>query len=94
MSRKKSKQTPKRVLRLPDLDFAKSAVLKPPVAGVEAIVSVHHRRFCGVVLLGATDRVQQDSGASVLRCRLELESRPAVLLDNQPPACGRAAARI
>ena len=27
MSRKKSKQTPKRVLRLPDLDFAKSAVL-------------------------------------------------------------------
>jgi hypothetical protein len=27
MSRKKLKQTPKRVLRLPDLDFAKSAVL-------------------------------------------------------------------
>jgi hypothetical protein len=27
MSRKKQKQSPKRVLRLPDLDFAKSAVL-------------------------------------------------------------------
>jgi hypothetical protein len=27
MSRKKSRQSPKRVLRLPDLDFAKSAVL-------------------------------------------------------------------
>jgi hypothetical protein len=27
MSRKKAKQTPKRVFRLPDLDFAKSAVL-------------------------------------------------------------------
>jgi hypothetical protein len=27
MSRKKPKQTPKRVLRLPDLDFARSAVL-------------------------------------------------------------------
>jgi hypothetical protein len=27
MSRKNVKQTPKRVLRLPDLDFAKSAVL-------------------------------------------------------------------
>ena len=27
MSRKKTKQAPKRVLRLPDLDFAKSAVL-------------------------------------------------------------------
>ena len=27
MSRKKPKQSPERVLRLPDLDFAKSAVL-------------------------------------------------------------------
>ena len=27
MSRKKARQTPKRVLRIPDLDFAKSAVL-------------------------------------------------------------------
>jgi hypothetical protein len=41
MSRKKAKQTPKRVLRLPDLDFAKSAVLN--TLGITRKHSGHRR---------------------------------------------------
>jgi hypothetical protein len=35
------------------------------VTGVKTILSIRNRRFCGVVLLRAADRVQQDSRASV-----------------------------
>ena len=45
MSRKKRKQTPKRVLRLPDLDFAKSAVLNTlAVVGAAAVSTLNSPR--------------------------------------------------
>jgi hypothetical protein len=46
MSRKKAKHTPKRVLRLPDLDFAKSAVLNTlRIVSAEALVPVRDEVF-------------------------------------------------
>ena len=61
MNRKKPKQAPKRVLRLPDLDFAKSAVLNTLRSSEsKAILSIRNRRFRFVVLPGAAPRVQQD----------------------------------
>jgi site-specific recombinase XerD len=73
MSRKKTKQAPKRVLRLPDLDFAKSAVLNT----LRSSKSKRSYRFdiddfvawyCSEPRLAFNKTV-------VLRYRLELESR-------------------
>jgi site-specific recombinase XerD len=73
MSRKKARQTPKRVLRLPDLDFAKSAVLNT----LRSSESKRSYRFaiddfvawyCSELRLAFNKTV-------VLRYRLELECR-------------------
>ncbi len=77
MSRKKQKQTPKRVLRLPDLDFAKSAVLNT-LRSSESKRSywVRDRRLRCLVLLRTPPRIQLAFNKTVvLRYRLELESR-------------------
>jgi hypothetical protein len=66
MSRKKPKQTPKRVLRLPDLDFAKSAVLNT----LRSSESKRSYRFAiddlvCVVLFRAATGLQQDRRSSI-----------------------------
>ena len=73
MSRKKSKQSPKRVLRLPDLDFAKSAVLNT----LWSPESKRSYRFAIDVLWRGTAQSRRIgfNKTVVLRYRLELESR-------------------
>jgi site-specific recombinase XerD len=73
MSRKKAKQTPKRVLRLPDLDFAKSAVLN-------TLRSSESKRSCrfaidDFVAWYCSEPRLAFNKTVVLRYRLELESR-------------------
>src|SRR3954470_21880557 len=73
MSRKKSKQNPKRVLRLPDLDFAKSAVLNT----LRSSESKRSYRFAIDDFVGwycSEPRIAFNKTV-VLRYRLELESR-------------------
>jgi hypothetical protein len=73
MSRKKPKQTPKRVLRLPDLDFAKSAVLNT----LRSPESKRSYRFAiddFVAWYCSEPRIAFNKTV-VLRYRLELESR-------------------
>jgi site-specific recombinase XerD len=73
MSRKKAKQTPKRVLRLPDLDFAKSAVLNT----LRSSESKRSYRFAiedFVAWYCSEPRIAFNKTV-VLRYRLELESR-------------------
>jgi hypothetical protein len=72
MSRKKARQPPKRVLRLPDLGFGKSAVLNTfgRRSGSDRTDSQ------STILLHGTaqSRVFAFNETVVLRCRLELES--------------------
>jgi hypothetical protein len=52
MGRKKPKQSPNRVLGLPESGFRQEC--RPQhssVSGVQTILSICNRRFCGVVLL-------------------------------------------
>ena len=73
MSRKKPKQSPKRVLRLPDLDFAKSAVLNT----LRSPESKRSYRFAiddFVAWYCSEPRIAFNKTV-VLRYRLELESR-------------------
>jgi site-specific recombinase XerD len=73
MSRKKLKQSPKRVLRLPDLDFAKSAVLNT----LRSPESKRSYRFAiddFVAWYCSEPRIAFNKTV-VLRYRLELESR-------------------
>ena len=73
MSRKKVKQTPKRVLRLPDLDFAKSAVLNT----LRSSESKRSYRFAidDFVAWYCSEPRLSFNKTVVLRYRLELESR-------------------
>ena len=73
MSRKKPKQTPKRVLRLPDLDFAKSAVLNT----LRSPESKRSYRFAidDFVAWYCSEPRLAFNKTVVLRYRLELESR-------------------
>jgi site-specific recombinase XerD len=73
MSRKKAKQTPKRVLRLPDLDFAKSAVLNT----LRSAESKRSYRFAidDFVAWYCSEPRLAFNKTVVLRYRLELESR-------------------
>lgn len=73
MGRKKSKQTPKRVLRLPDLDFAKSAVLNT----LRSSESKRSYRFAidDFVAWYCSEPRLAFNKTVVLRYRLELESR-------------------
>ena len=73
MSRKKPKQSPKRVLRLPDLDFAESAVLNT----LGSPESKRYYRFAiddFVAWYCSEPRIAFNKTV-VLRYRLELESR-------------------
>lgn len=73
MRRKKAKQSPKRVLRLPDLDFAKSAVLNP----LRSSESKRSYRFAidDFVAWYCSEPRLAFNKTVVLRYRLELESR-------------------
>src|SRR6266851_10219738 len=73
MSRKKATQTPKRVLRLPDLDFAKSAVLN----ALRSSESKRSYRFAidDFVSWYCSEPRLAFSKTFVLRYRLELEAR-------------------
>src|SRR6266567_5566432 len=73
MSRKKLKQSPKRVLRLPDLDFAKSAVLNT----LRSSESKRSYRFAidDFVSWYCSEPRLAFSKTVVLRYRLELEAR-------------------
>src|SRR5687768_11130629 len=73
MSRKKAKQAPKRVLRLPDLDLAKSAVLNT----LRSSESKRSYRFAidDFVAWYCSEPRLAFSKTVVLRYRLELESR-------------------
>lgn len=73
MSRKKIKQTPKRTLRLPDLDFARSAVLNT----LRSSESKRSYRFAinDFVTWCCSDPRLAFNKTVVLRYRLELESR-------------------
>ena len=73
MNRKKLKQAPKRVLRLPDLDFAKSSVLNT----LRSSESKRSYRFAidDFVAWYCSEAALAFSKTVVLRCRLELESR-------------------
>jgi hypothetical protein len=73
MSRKKTKQAPKRVLRLPDLDFAKSAVLNT----LRSAESKRSYRFAidDFVAWYCSEPRLAFNKTVVLRYRLELESR-------------------
>lgn len=73
MSRKKLKQTPKRVLRLPDLDFAKSAVLN----ALRSTESKRSYRFAidDFVAWYCSEPRLAFNKTVVLRYRLELEAR-------------------
>src|SRR5438105_9114148 len=73
MSRKKAKQIPKRVLHLPDLDFAKSAVLNT----LRSSESKRSYRFAidDFVAWYCSEPRLAFSKTVVLRYRLELESR-------------------
>lgn len=73
MSRKKSKQSPKRVLRLPDLDFAKHAVLNT----LQSSESKRSYRFAidDFVTWYCSEPRLAFNKTVVLRYRLELESR-------------------
>ena len=73
MSRKKTRQTPKRVLRLPDLDFAKSAVLNT----LRSSESKRSYRFAvdDFVAWYCSEPRLAFNKTVVLRYRLELESR-------------------
>jgi site-specific recombinase XerD len=73
MNRKKPKQTPKRVLRLPDLDFAKSAVLNT----LRSSESKRSYRFAidDFIAWYCSEPRLAFNKTVVLRYRLELESR-------------------
>src|SRR5688572_3473860 len=73
MSRKKAKHSPKRVLRLPDLDFAKSAVLNT----LRSSESKRSYRFAidDFVAWYCSEPRLAFNKTVVLRYRLELESR-------------------
>jgi site-specific recombinase XerD len=73
MSRKKAKQTPKRVLRLPDLDFAKSAVLNT----LRSSESKRSYRFAidDFIAWYCSEPRLAFNKTVVLRYRLELEAR-------------------
>src|SRR5216683_1541006 len=73
MSRKKARQAPKRVLRLPDLDFAKSAVLNT----LRSSESKRSYRFAvdDFVAWYCSEPRLAFNKTVVLRYRLELESR-------------------
>ena len=73
MSRNKTKRTPKRVLRLPDLDFAKSAVLNT----LRSPESKRSYRFAidDFVAWYCSEPRLSFNKTVVLRYRLELESR-------------------
>src|SRR5918995_4564992 len=73
MSRRKPKQSPKRVLRLPDLDFAKSAVLNT----LRSSESKRSYRFAidDFVAWYCSEPRLAFNRTVVLRYQLELESR-------------------
>ena len=73
MSRKKARQTPKRVLHLPDLDFAKSAVLN----ALRSSESNRSYRFAidDFVTWYCSEPRLAFNKTVVLRYRLELEAR-------------------
>jgi hypothetical protein len=66
MSKGNLRRKPKRVLRLPDLDHAKTAVLSTLASsGSQRCYRYAIEDFCRVVLLGAKARFQQDRGSAV-----------------------------
>jgi hypothetical protein len=70
MSRKKARQIPKRVLRLPELDFFKERCPDHlPIVGVQAIVSIRNRRLRRMVLLRAATRFSKTSCSSMASSR-------------------------
>src|SRR3954466_8439002 len=73
MNRKKPKQSPKRVLRLPDLDFAKSAVLNT-LLSPESKRSYRFAIDDFIAWYCSEPRIAFNKTV-VLRYRLELESR-------------------
>ena len=92
MSRKKPKQSPKRVLRLPDLDFAKSAVLNT----LRSPDSKRSYRFAiddFVAWYCSEPRIAFNKTV-VLRVPARVGVSPAVVIDDQPSACCSAPTRI
>ena len=69
MAKSKHKRTPKTVLKLPDLEQSKSAVMEQPDVGeFKALLRSCDSRIHRLVLLRASTRLQQDGGHTIPDC--------------------------